>query len=240
MVRLAHSRAIAISTRWTPAGWSIGRSRTTRSTRPLASRTTVWPIASVWPLAPCSAVGSIPGPRGPLPILSVALAPHDYAPSLDHRAIHTRDHSGRVGLGHFDERVTLLQIDLSDAISGNSALAGDDAHEISDLDAVARANRHEETRHPRGCTSRARTISRLWPSGRRLIRLGQSSLSPLALQHVKSGGGELSPVVFPEQGLERDDFARGNSARQHGAQLLSYRLLAIVRASLGSVKIERG
>jgi len=217
MVRSAHSRAIAISTRWTPAGWSIGRARATRSTRPLASRTTVRPIASVWPIASRSAVGSIPGSRGSLAILSIALAPHDHSPSLDHRAIHSRDHSGRVGLGHFDERVTLLQIDLSDAIAGNSALSGDDAHEISDLDAVARANRHEETRHPRGSSSRARTIDRLWPSGRRLIRLGQSPLSPLALQHVKSSGGELSPVEFPEQRLERDDFARGNSTCQHGA-----------------------
>jgi hypothetical protein len=181
MVRLAHSRAIAISTRWTPAGWSVGRSRTTRSTRPLASRTTVWPIASLWPIASRSAVGSIPGPRSSLPILSIALAPHDYAPSLDHGAIHTRDHSGRVGLGHFDERVTLLQIDLSNAVSGNSALPGDDAHEISDLHSVARPNRHEETRHSSGTSSRSRTISRLWPSGSRLICLGQSPLSPLAL-----------------------------------------------------------
>src|ERR1700674_365472 len=119
MVRLAHSRAIAISTRWTPAGWSVRRSRATRATRPLASRATIWPIASVWPIASRSAVGSIPGSGGPLAIFSIALAPHDHSPPLDHGAIHTRDHSGRVGLGHFDERVTLLQIDLSNAVSGN-------------------------------------------------------------------------------------------------------------------------
>src|ERR1700674_4864623 len=57
---------------------------------------------------------------------------------------------------------------------------------------------------------------------------------------MKSGGGELSPVEFPKQRLERDDFARWNSARQYGAQLLAHRFLAIVRASLGPVKIEWG
>src|SRR6266446_4422991 len=127
MVRSAHSRAIAISTRWTPAGWPVGRSRATSWTRPVASCTAVWPIASIWSIAPRSAVGPVPGSSGPLAIL-----------------------------------------------------------------------------------------------------------------HVKSGGGELSAIEFLEQGLERDDFTRGNSARQHGAQFLPYRFLSIVCASLGPVKIERG
>src|SRR5712691_2930071 len=144
MVRSAHSRPIAISTRWAPAGWSVG-ARPARRTRAVAPCTAVWPIASISSIAPRSAVGPVPGSGGPLPILSISFASDDYAPSLDHRAIHPRDHSSRVGLGHFDEGVTLLQIDLSDAISWNSAFSSDDAHQISNLHAVARANRHEET-----------------------------------------------------------------------------------------------
>src|SRR5258706_16027406 len=240
MVRSAHSRPIAISTRWAPAGWSVGGSRPARRTRALTSCTAVWPIASTWSIAPRSALGPVPGSGGPLAILSISFASDYYAPSLDHRAIHPRDHSGRVGLGHFDEGVTLLQIDLSDAISRNSAFSSDDAHQISDLHAVARANGHEEARHPGRPSSRARPIRGLRPRGRRLIHFSQSALCPLALQHVKSGGGELSAIEFLEQRLERDDFACGNSARQHGAQLLPHRFLAIVCAPLGPVKIERG
>ena len=171
MVRSAHSRAIAISTRLAPAGWSIGRSRTRRRTRPVAPRAAVWPIASVRPIASRSAIGPVPGSRGPLTILSIPFAPHDDASTLDHRAVHPRDHSGRVGLGHFYECVTLLQIDLSEAISWNAALSGDDAHEISDLHAIARANCHEETRHPGPTSPRARSISGLRPRRRRLVRL---------------------------------------------------------------------
>ena len=89
-------------------------------------------------------------------------------------------------------------------------------------------------------SARALAIRRPRPRGRRLIRIGLASLSPLALQYVKSGGGELSPVEFLEQRLERDDLAGGNSAREHRAQLLAHRFLAIVSASLGPVKIQRG
>ena len=142
--------------------------------------------------------------------------------------------------------MALLQIDLSDTLSGNPALSGDDAHEISDLHAVARADRHEETRHTASTGtgtspgSRALAISRPRPSGRCLVRFGLASLGPLALQYVKSGGRELRPVEFQEQRLQRYDLAGGNSAREHRAQLLAHRFLSVMGAPLGPVKIQRG
>jgi hypothetical protein len=81
--------------------------------------------------------------------------------------------------------VALLQIDLSDAISWNPALSSDDAHEISHLHPVARPDRHEESDHPAGggaaTSARALAFSRSWFGGRRLVRIGLTSLGALTL-----------------------------------------------------------
>jgi hypothetical protein len=81
--------------------------------------------------------------------------------------------------------VALLQIDLSDLISGNSAFSGNHAHEIADLHSVARADRHEEAGHScRRTSAGSRSLafggSRL--CGGRWIRFGRTPLRPLALQ----------------------------------------------------------
>jgi hypothetical protein len=122
---------------------------------------------------------------GSLAFLAIPFTANDNAPSLDHRAVDARDHAGRVGFSDFDEGVALLQIDLSDFISGNSAFSGDHAHEIADLYSVARADRHEQARHPSrrtsaGSRSLAFSGSRL--CGGRRISFGRTPLRPLALQ----------------------------------------------------------
>jgi hypothetical protein len=100
--------------------------------------------------------------------------------------------------------VALLQVDFSDAISGNSAFAGDDPHDVSGLHAVARPDGHEEARHSSRRTSagsRPLAFSRPRLCGGGWIRFGRATLCPFALQQKKSGCSELSSVEFPEQRL---------------------------------------
>ena len=56
----------------------------------------------------------------------------------------------RVGFGDLDERVALAEVDLSDVIAGNPALAGDRTHQVARLYTVASSNGHEETGHSPG------------------------------------------------------------------------------------------
>jgi hypothetical protein len=212
MARSAHSRAIAVSTRWAPApaGGSVGRSGATRRTRPISAgpgasiRSITAGTASIGRAASRASVGSVAprtavrtlaaraAPIGPilrragaLSILAIPFAANDYAPAFDHLAVHPGNHGGRVGLCHFDERVALLQVDLSDAISGNSAFAGDDPHDVSGFHPVAGADRHEEPSHSCRRTSagsRAIAFSGSRLCGGRRIRFGRATLRPLALQ----------------------------------------------------------
>jgi hypothetical protein len=81
--------------------------------------------------------------------------------------------------------VALLQVDFSDAISGNPTLSGNNPHEISDLHSVPRADCHEELGHSRGGTSSAArplTIGRPRLRRRGLIRFDLSALGTLAFQ----------------------------------------------------------
>ena len=211
MARSAHSRAIAVSTRWAPApaGWSVGRSWATRRTRPISAspRASIRSIAartssigraasraSVRSIAPrttvrtlasrASSIRPILRCAGALSILPIPFAANDYPPAFDHLAVHPGNHGGRVSFRHFDERMALLQIDLSDAVSGNSAFAGDDPHDISGLHPVARADRHEEASHScrrTGAGSRTLAFSGPRLCGGRWIRFGRASLCPLAL-----------------------------------------------------------
>jgi hypothetical protein len=211
----AISAAPRASIRSIAARTAIGRAASGAPVGSVAPRTTVRTIASR-----ASSIGPIFRCSGPLSILAIPFTAHDHSPALDHLAVHARDNTGGISFRDFDESVALLQVDLSDAISGNSAFAGDDPHDISDLHAVAGADRHEEARHSRRRTSAgsrslafsgARFCRRVW------IRLDRAPLRPLALQQEKCGCSELSSVEFPEQRLERDYLAGGKSAREHGA-----------------------
>ena len=138
--------------------------------------------------------------------------------------------------------MTLTQIDLADVITRDSALSGDRSHEISDFYAIPCSDGHEKPDHSGGRVgtsgSGAFTISHgSWTRGRRLIRFGLTALRSLAFENVEGRRSELSPIEFLEQRLERDDLACGNSAREHGAQLLPHSFLAIVCTPLGPVKI---
>jgi hypothetical protein len=139
--------------------------------------------------------------------------------------------------------VALLQVDFSDAIAGNSTLAGDNPHDISDLHSIPRADCHKEPDHSgsgAGSGARPLTIGRPGLRSGGLMRFGLSALGTLAFQYIERGSSKLRPVEFLEQWLERDDLASGESAREDGTQLLAYCFLAIVRAPLGAVEIERG
>jgi hypothetical protein len=97
--------------------------------------------------------------------------------------------------------VAFAQIDLADVISRDSALASDRAHEISDFHAVACADRHEKPDHS-GCgvstTNSGALAFHGWFCTRSccLIRFGLPALSPLTLENVEGGRGELGAVEF--------------------------------------------
>jgi len=44
--------------------------------------------------------------------------------------------------------MAFAEVDLSNAIARNASLSSYHAHQISDLDAIARTDGHEEARHP--------------------------------------------------------------------------------------------
>jgi hypothetical protein len=135
--------------------------------------------------------------------------------------------------------MALAQVDLADVIAGNSALASDGTHQVSDLHTVARSNGHEEARHPAGRGSRAIGVCRSRLRGRRSVLGRRASLGALALEQVERRSSELGGIEFLEERLERDDLARRNATIQYRPELLSHRCLAIMRAALRSGEIER-
>ena len=144
-------------------------------------------------------------PGGPFPLLLIALGSNDNASTPDHRPVHLCDDASRVGLGDFDERVALAEVDLSDVITRNAAFTGDHAHQVSSLHAVARSDCHEEPSHPAGSAGRwpgTVSIRRPCARNRKLTRLGFTPLCSLALQHMERGCSQLRRVVFLQQRLE--------------------------------------
>ena len=138
--------------------------------------------------------------------------------------------------------MTLAQVDLSDVIAGNSALARDHSHQVSGLHPVASSDGHEESGHSSGRSRRAAwTLTFHWPGARggRLGCLRLSSLRSLALQHVKRGGSHFCRVEFLEQRLERNDFAWRNALGEHGAKLLANSFFPVVSAALRTEEIHR-
>jgi hypothetical protein len=134
--------------------------------------------------------------------------------------------------------MALAKVDLADVVARNSAFAGDHAHQIADLHAIPRSNRHEKTRHAAGGGPGSIGVRRSWLRGWSSIFGCRTSLGTFALEQIKRGGGELRGVKLLEERLERDDLARRNTAIQHCPQLLSYRCLAIVRPALWACEIQ--
>jgi hypothetical protein len=81
--------------------------------------------------------------------------------------------------------VALAKIDLPDVIAGNSAFAGDGAHEIAHLHPIARSDGHEKSCHPTCNRTRSVAIRRPRLRNRRNVLGGHASLRPLALENVK-------------------------------------------------------
>src|SRR2546423_6463206 len=139
MVRWVRSRAVAISTGWASAAGSV-RSATARAIGATARGCTSGTARA--------AIGAVTaGSGGALAILTIALGANHHPPSPNHRSIHSFDYARRVLFGHFDQGMTLSQVDLSDAIARNSSLPRNRAHQVSDFDSVASANGHEQPRH---------------------------------------------------------------------------------------------
>src|SRR5213079_1734551 len=107
MVRSGRSRAVAIS-----AGSSAARSVAWSAAR-RAGPSTRWSTA----VARSSIRAITPRAGRALTVFLVAFATDDNATTANHLPIHARDHARRVCLGHFDQGVTLPQVDLADAIS---------------------------------------------------------------------------------------------------------------------------
>jgi hypothetical protein len=135
--------------------------------------------------------------------------------------------------------MALAQVDLANMIAGNSAFAGDDAHQIADLHAIAGSNGHEKARHAAGRRSGAIALSGSRLRRRRSVLGRRASLGALALEQVKRCCSELRCIELLEERLERDDLTRRNTAIQHRPQLLSHRCLAIMRPALRAGEIER-
>jgi hypothetical protein len=98
--------------------------------------------------------------------------------------------------------MTLAEVDLPDMIRGNSPFAGNYAHQIADLHAVAGADCHKETRHSAAVSARTLALRRPWTSSGWRIRLGHAPLCSLALEQVEGGRGELEGVELFEQRLQ--------------------------------------
>jgi hypothetical protein len=130
MVRSVHSRPVAISVGRTSATRSVRRSAAAGSARPAS-----WRGAAITR----AAVGAIAfRGGGALSVFLVALSAHYHPTAADHRAVDPRDYAGRIAFGDLDQRMALPQVDLSDAITGNSTLSRDSAHQIADLHTIPR------------------------------------------------------------------------------------------------------
>ena len=176
---------------------------------------------------------------GALALLLVPLAPYDDTPTAQHRTVDARNYARRITFSHFDESMTLTKIDLADTSRGNPAFARDHPHQIAGLHTVASAYRHEEPSH-----ATARGVGTLYvgrPRARhgQLARLCGTPLRSLTIQQLERGGGDFGGVELLEHRLQRNQLPRWNSARQYRAQLLTNRLLAVVRPPLRTLKIHR-
>jgi hypothetical protein len=231
MVRSVRSRPVAISTGRTSAARSIRWSAPAGSARPASGRRAAISRPAL------GAIASRAG--GSLSFLLVAFPAHYHAASADHRTVHSGDDAGRISVGYFNQSMALAQVDLANVIARNSAFAGDRAHQIADLHAIACSDGHEKTRHPAGCGLGSITIRRPRLRGGDGVLCCRAPLGTLALEHIKRGGCELRRIKLLQQRLQGNDFTRRNAAVQHRPKLLSHCFLAIMRAALWPAEIER-
>jgi hypothetical protein len=94
--------------------------------------------------------------------------------------------------------MALAKVDLADAVARNSAFARDNAHQIADLHAIPRSNRHEKTRHAAGGSPGSIGIRRSWLCGWSSILSRRTSLGTLALEQIERRGSELRGVELLE------------------------------------------
>src|ERR1700682_13236 len=225
MVRSVRSRPVAISMGRTSAARSVRWSAATWSARPASGRRAAITRPAL------RAITSRTGRS--LSFFLVALPAYHHAPSADHCSVHSGDDAGRISVGDFYESMAFAQIDFANVIARNSSFAGDRAHQIADLHAVARSDSHEKPRHPARCGLGSIAIRRSRPRDWDGVLSGRAPLGTLALEQVKRGGSELRGIKLLEQGLQRDDLVRRYTAAQHSSQLLSHCFLTIMRAALG-------
>jgi hypothetical protein len=94
--------------------------------------------------------------------------------------------------------MALAKVDLADAVARNSTFAGDHAHQIADLYAISRSDRHEKTRHAAGGSAGSIGICRSWLRRWSSILSRRTSLGTFALEQIERRGSELRGVELLE------------------------------------------
>jgi hypothetical protein len=127
--------------------------------------------------------------------------------------------------------VILAQVDLPNAVAGNSSLTGNRGHEVRGLHSVACSDGHEKA----GRATRPTSFT-LGPFLRRrqLILSRGTSERTFPLEHMQRRSRKLGRVVLLEERLQRNHFPRRYTLRENGAKFLTHRLLAIVRTTFGA------
>src|SRR4051794_11238375 len=101
MVRLAHSRPVAISTGRTSTGGSAARGSASGPPARCATAVAGWTTSFAG-----AAIGALPSWSGrALSILLVALSSPHHSAAANHRSVDALDDARRIGLRYFDQRM---------------------------------------------------------------------------------------------------------------------------------------
>jgi hypothetical protein len=184
-----------------------------------APRATIGAVSTIaW--APFAALGSRAARPARTSIPSIRSIPSRFAALIqacDHPAPskHCTGKRNRHTLGiggrDFHERVVLSQVDLPNALSRHSRLAGNGSDQVAGPHAVATTRSHEYA-----CpATRGRCRDGRSGRSRRANDLGR----PRALEKAKRSRSHLDAVVLIEERLQREELVRRNAAREHVAQL---------------------
>jgi hypothetical protein len=131
MGRSAHSRPVAFpigrsaaaSVRWaTPGG-----AATITIKAAVATSAAIRRSAPTRPIR-AAAIGPTSGASASLAILFIALATNDDPPALDHFSVDAFNDGGGISCRDLDQGMAFPEVDLADAITGNSSFAGDRSH----------------------------------------------------------------------------------------------------------------
>jgi hypothetical protein len=131
MGRSAHSRPVAF-----PVGRSAAASvrwPTPRGAATITIKAAVATSAAIRRPAPprsirAAAIGGASRASASLAILFITLATNDDPSALDHFSVDAFNDAGGVGCRDLDQGMAFPEIDLANAISGNSSFAGDGSH----------------------------------------------------------------------------------------------------------------